>query len=317
MMVAFDHRASLRSTLARCAGIASGSVDLAAHKAPIWEATRRVAAESTATSDLAMLVDRQTARRFGQRRSDLRMAVAIERSGERMLTLEAETPVLVRQLLELEPTWTKILVRWHPGVAASANAAQGQEIERAAAIAEAVGSELLIELLVPLDDVDLAMVGGHRDDYDRLVHPARLAEAMLQIRDHAEPALWKIDEVPSWRWCSALSRLVRDQRRLAEIVTLGGGRPIEDLRRGFLAARSGERFSGFAVGRSLWKQDIERYASKEIDSETATASIAHNLRALIEVYQSAVARDDPPPSSGAAAELSPSAVAERPIHDDV
>ena len=116
-MVALDHRGSLVRALERL-GADSGTARRAELKYLVWQGVLqaldgRLSGQSD--SEAAILIDR------GQRRvadeaaaAGMRVAVAVEASGQRSLLAEAAPSRLAKDLRALGAAYGKVLIRWHP-----------------------------------------------------------------------------------------------------------------------------------------------------------------------------------------------------------
>ena len=68
-------------------------------------------------------------------------------------------------------------------------------------------------------------------------------------------------------------------------IVLGAGASVDDCRR-WLAAAAAGGYAGFAVGRTLWADEVRAFLAGELDRDSAAARIGDNYRSMAEAYAS-------------------------------
>ena len=70
------------------------------------------------------------------------------------------------------------------------------------------------------------------------------------------------------------------------VVLLGLEAPVETLKESFAAARAAGRVRGFAVGRTIFADAVERWFNGEIGDEAAIDDMASKFGALVDLWLS-------------------------------
>jgi 5-dehydro-2-deoxygluconokinase len=290
-MVALDHRGSLVRALEHL-GADSGAARCAELKYLVWRGVKQVLdGRLTRRSDLgaAMLIDR------GQRRiaeeaaaGGMRVAVALEASGQRSLRAEAAPSRLAEDLRALGATYGKVLVRWHPHDSAPHKHRQLAALRRLDDIVRGAGAELLLELLVPADPDEGATTTCRRSGREGSSPPdpaVRAAEEILA--SGIVPTVWKIERPRDTESARAFAALVTSADPHAAVLVLGGGAPVGDLPEAFAPGAGIEQFRGFAVGRSIWWPPLEALTREEITPAQARRAVGDNYVKVIDAFEAA------------------------------
>jgi myo-inositol catabolism protein IolC len=287
-MVAFDHRRSFGVFLEGL-GVDSSLARRAELKQIIWQGMAGVLAHIPRQARAAILIDREHRSIVAEAiESGVSVAIALEASGCATLTAEARPSVLREDLRMLGGGYGKALVRWHPDDPASVKRRQLDTLRELDQLVREADSEMLLELLIrpsPLDGAAAPTSGQHWDE-NVLPHlQYRFAEDA--IGSGIAPMLWKVEGHPNVEGARVLAELVGSARPDASILLLGGGSEVSGLGRVFACRTAGERYNGFAVGRSIWQNPIAAMCRGEISEKTAIGTVGENFLAVIGVFQEA------------------------------
>lgn len=286
-MVAFDHRSSFERALDRI-GADFGAARRAELKLMIWQSVHEALPRLPARSRAAVLVDRGHGRIVSEAvAAGVTVATALEASGHRRLIPDGAYAVLRQDLRDVEGGLGKVLVRWYPYDSTLERRRQLAELCRLAELVADAGADLLLELLVPpaADEVDRPRSRQH---WEETALPGRQRDAVEEILESgATPKMWKIEGHPDAEAAADLSALVGSSRHDASILILGGGAEIGDLPRVFSCAAHDNRFTGFAVGRSIWWKPIAAFCRAEITETCTRHTIGDNFLAVIDAFNSA------------------------------
>ncbi len=287
LMLAIDHRSSLRKRIAIIQGIAEPN--LVALKLPVIRAGAEVALErETGTGAISVLVDRQSAKAstFVADTASVDVALAIEASGQDELALEATPQQLVEDLQQSGARWAKVLIRWNPLDDADKKARQQEVLHQCSAVAHGAGVETLLEVIVPTAAADLADAKSDPSQYKQQVLPRRVCDAVAELSLVMAPQLWKVQGTSRDDLAAAIAA-ASTQSTPTRIVVLGGGGSSADLEPVFAAAARYDQYVGFAVGRTIWANEVECLAAGDASAAEVAASTKHNLRLLIEMWEHA------------------------------
>ncbi|MHB8719233.1 MAG: 2-deoxy-5-keto-D-gluconate 6-phosphate aldolase domain-containing protein [Candidatus Dormibacteria bacterium] len=291
-LLAVDHRNSL---LTRMPGVADAPASdrpglVRGAKEIVLDGLLLALEQGVPAAPAGLLVDTEfgsaVARRA--RAHQLHLALPLEKSGQRELVVESISgiPALVEQH---DPTFLKVLVRYNPGGDAAMNARQRRTLQRVVATVEETGRLLMLELLLPAEPAQLEAVAGDARRYDDELRPELTVRALAELRgDGILPAVWKVEGL-SWRAdCErVVAAATDDGRNSAVCVVLGRGADRERVEEWLRVASSVAGFAGFAVGRTIWWDSIEKYLAGAIDRDAATAEIAATYRRVVDVHAGA------------------------------
>jgi myo-inositol catabolism protein IolC len=285
----FDHRRSFRQLM----GVgddpsAAEHERLEDAKHLVWEGFLQAAERTTIPrSRLGVLVDEELGAEVARAAVDaeVQLAMPVERAGRRLLELEHDEE-WARHLDAFDPGMGKALVRWNPGDDAENKRAQAQLLSRVGAWLHQTGRRLVIELLVPATDDDLARVDGDHDRYDTERRPELTRRAIREIRDlGVEPDIWQVEGVDEPADAEALSAMIRDEGHDGEIALVLGN--LEDehrLEHRLRTTGSLPGVAGLAVGRPVWEQHLVAYERGEVDRDGAAERIGAAFAHFIDVY---------------------------------
>ena len=150
-------------------------------------------------------------------------------------------------------------------------------------------------MVVPPSDDDLRAVDG---DHDRFVATRRcdlLVEAVEQLHeDGVEPDVWKVEGLPTPGECERVAAACRSGGRddVGLVVLGAGARPA--VVEGWLTAAAGvDGYRGFAVGRTIWADELRRHLRGETTEEEVVDGVAANYLRFVDTYRRAAARGRP------------------------
>ena len=221
-------------------------------------------------------------------------AMPVEASGEPVFQFEYGDE-FGKHIDDFDPSWSKVLVRWNPGDPDDEKETQGPRLKRLSDWLHDNGRKFLFELLVPATDTDLGRVDGDKDRYDSEVRPDLTITAIEEIQGYGiEPDIWKIEGLDARADCERLAQQIRNTPERSNVVAVVLGRGADDakvdhwLRMGAPV----EGYTGFAIGRSIWSDEVDAYFAEEKSREEAAAAIGANFRRFIDVYTGAREADD-------------------------
>jgi 5-dehydro-2-deoxygluconokinase len=167
----------------------------------------------------------------------------------------------------------KVLCFYHPDDDDALKAAQTAKLVTAFEAARKVGREILIEIIAsktrPLSD-------------------DTVSRALVELYDAGlRPDWWKLEPQASVKSWEAVDQVIATRDPLCRgVVLLGLEAPIESLKESFAAARAAGRVRGFAVGRTIFADAVERWFNGEIGDEAAIDDMASKFGALVDLWLS-------------------------------
>jgi len=284
--LAFDHRNSFRRDFMRLAGTPTPAQQAAMIEAKgvVVDALLAAVPEVSA-GNVVLLIDHEYGGDLVAKAQACRVGVAmpVEESGRAELRyLDDGHPE--RVLDDYHPDYVKVLIRYNPGGDAAMNARQRARLRDLAALLDGRPERLMVELLVPPQDAQLAMVASDRGRFDRELRAALTATAVREIAaDGIRPALWKIEGPESAHDAASVAEAVRAADPDAACLVLGRGADYAAVRRWLAIAAATKGFAGFAVGRTILWDALRRYLD-DGDRDAAVRTIAARYLELVRDY---------------------------------
>jgi len=289
--LAFDHRNSFRRDFMRLAGVPTPAQHAAmvAAKAVVVDALLAAGPEIEAGSPV-LLIDHEYGGDLAPKAQagGVLVALPVEESGRAELRYLGDGRP-ERVIAAYHPDYAKVLIRYNPGGDTAMNTRQRARLRDLAALLDGwPEQQLMLELLVPPEDAQLAAVGGDRGRFDRELRAALTATAVREIAaDGVRPALWKIEGPESPQDAALVAAAVRSADPGAACLVLGRGADYAAVRRWLAIAAATRGFAGFAVGRTIWWDALRRYLD-DGDRDAAVRAIAARYLELAGDYLAAV-----------------------------
>jgi myo-inositol catabolism protein IolC len=287
--LAFDHRNSLRRDFLNLAGEPTPEqrATLVAAKGVVVDALLAAAPEVRG-GHAALLIDHE----YGgdlvgkAQAGGVRVAMPVEVSGQRELRYLCDGHP-ERVIESYGPDYAKVLIRYNPAGDTAMNARQRARLREFAGWLAGRPQRLMLELLVPPEDAQLAAAGNDRGRFDREVRAELTAAAIREIAaDGVRPQLWKIEGPESREDAARIAAAVRSADPDSACLVLGRGADHAAVRRWLAIAAATEGFTGFAVGRTIWWDALRRFAGGG-DRDAAAAAVAARYTELVHDYLAA------------------------------
>ena len=285
-LVVFDHRDSFNRMLNGC-GVNSSSTRANELKQVIWGGVRAALPRVQSHAQPAILINRAhlhiAAKAQG---AGVRVALALEQSGTDSLCAEAPLTDLERDLKTLRRGHGKVLIRWDTDDLVSHRRRQLATLSALRDVVDGAGAELLVELLVKSTSRPVPGSASSRA-WEESMLPRLQYDAVAEILDAGvAPATWKIEGHSNNGAPSRMAALVGSARPDASLLVLGGDRSIAELSQVFSCRAGSKRFSGFAVGRSIWRDPVVALCRNEITASLARRIVRDNFLAAVDVFDS-------------------------------
>ncbi len=255
-MLAFDHRSSFSRDLLGVEGepTAGEAARVSDLKRLVFEGFVEAIADGVDGSTAGLLVDEQYGAGVADSAHGLWVALAmpVERSGRAAFEFEFGDS-FGTQIETFDPTFAKVLVRYNPEGDAELNRVQCSD----------------------------------RDRFDRQMRPELVLETIRVVQARGvEPDVWKIEGLDQ-RWdCERVARQARaGGRDHVTCIVLGRGADGARVAHWLEQAAPVDGFTGFAVGRTIWWNELVAYVGGELDRSNAAKQIGRNYRQLVDVYE--------------------------------
>ncbi|HEY4225933.1 MAG TPA: DUF2090 domain-containing protein [Pseudolysinimonas sp.] len=279
LILAMDHRDSLEKELYRLtdAPTPAEAARIAADKLLVYRALLDATAELPAGTRAGILVDEEYAASVAELATAVTavdLAMPIEASGHPWFQF-AFGDAWQAHAEFFATDHSKVLIRDNPGFEASDRTAQMATVATVSAWAAAAGRPLIVELLIPATDADLASVGGDVLRYDRELRSGLTQQVIRELQDAGvEPALWKVEGAETTADAQAIADLAHRGGRTAQCIVLGRHAPADRLEHWLDVAAPVADFVGFAIGRSIWWDALTDHLAGTIDEAEAQRRVA-------------------------------------------
>lgn len=275
-VLACDHRTSFAKLMDATWPMAPAVREHALRlKELVFDALVRAVRSGPGVDGAAFLVDEELGGALADRAhaEGILLAMPIEASGSAEFALEYGA-AWTEHVERFRPGLVKVLVRRHPRADAEVRRREDARLRDISDWLEEHGHRFMFELVVPPLPSDLA--GSTRQRFDAEVRPSLVMEVMAGLQDAGvEPDVWKIEGLERAEDCREVAAVARrGGRDDVRCIVLGRGADLARVDHWLRAAREVDGFSGFAIGRSLWWDDLVRLRAGSATEEQAVEAIA-------------------------------------------
>jgi myo-inositol catabolism protein IolC len=291
-ILAFDHRGSFQKKMFGIAGdpSAAETAKIVDAKSVIFDGFTRALSEGAPADAAGILVDEQFGAEVARkaRANGWIAAMPVEKSGLDYFDFEYGDE-FGKHIEEFDPSFAKILLRYNPEGDAELNRRSVDGLKRLSDWLHDHDRKFLLELLVPAEPAQLEAVGGSDERYDLEVRPGLMRTTMEQLQ-HAgiEPDIWKIEGIDERGDCETIAGQAKaGGRDGVGCVVLGRGADTEKVEHWLRQGAGVDGYLGFAIGRTIWWDQLKGYLDGSLAREDAAAQIARKYRRAIDVYEGA------------------------------
>jgi myo-inositol catabolism protein IolC len=291
-ILAFDHRGSFQKKMFGIAGDPdpAETARIADAKSVIFDGFARAITEGAPAGEAGILVDEQFGADIARKgkANGWIVAMPVEKSGLDYFDFEYGD-AFGAHIEEFDPTFSKILVRYNPDSTSGDNERSLPGLKRLSDWLRERDRKFLCELLVPAEPAQLESVGGDEERYDVEVRPGLMVRAIEAFQDAGiEPDVWKIEGVDHREDCQRIAATARRAGRDGvACVVLGRGANAEKVDHWLRTGAGVDGYIGFAIGRTIWWDQLKSYLDGTLTREAAAEQISANYRRSIDVYKGA------------------------------
>ena len=240
-----------------------------------------------------MLVDEQFGATVAQKAKarEFLLAMPVEESGRREFQFQYGEE-FGRHIDVFDPDFSKVLVRYNAEGDRALNRRQTEKLARLSDWLHAHDRKFLFELLVPATPEQLEHCHG-QERYDLELRAGLVVDALRELQaGGVEPDIWKIEGLDAAADCERVVAQARAGVGREDVVciVLGRGASLERVLGWLVTAAPVSGFDGFAIGRTLWLDALERYVANQATREQTCDAIADRYLRAIAVYGEAARR---------------------------
>ena len=290
-ILAFDHRGSFQKKFFGVAGEpnAEETARISDAKSVIYRGAKRALDEGVPRESAGVLVDEQFGSQAARdaKASGLILAMPVEKSGQDEFDFQYGED-FGAHIEELDPTFSKVLVRYNPNGGHESDAMNARQSERLKRLGDWLherGRKYLFELIVPPTPQQVEAAGDEQT-WDRDERPKLKKTAIEQLQaSDVEPDIWKIEGIDRREDCETIAATTRaGGRDGVACVVLGRGADDAAVDHWLRTGSGVPGYIGFAIGRSIWWDPLKAFVDGNLEREEAAKQIAANYRRFIDVY---------------------------------
>ncbi|MBA2326791.1 MAG: DUF2090 domain-containing protein [Actinobacteria bacterium] len=291
-ILAFDHRGSFQKKMFGIAGEPSAeeTAKIVDAKSVIFDGFTRALSEGAPADAAGILVDEQFGADVARkaRANGWIAAMPVEKSGLDYFDFEYGDE-FGKHIEEFDPSFAKILLRYNPEGDAELNRRSVDGLKRLSDWLHDHDRKFLLELLVPAEPAQLEAVDGSDERYDLELRPRLMRTTMEQLQNAGiEPDIWKIEGIDRREDCETIAAQAKaGGRHGVGCVVLGRGADTEKVEHWLRQGAGVDGYLGFAIGRTIWWDQLEGYLDGSLSRDDAAAQIAEKYRRAIDVYNGA------------------------------
>jgi myo-inositol catabolism protein IolC len=288
-MLAFDHRGSFQKDLLGIARVPSPAEAerISDAKRILFEAFEIALANGLDRQSLGLLADEQFGADIARKTkaAGAALAMPVEKSGQAEFDFEFGDD-FGRHIEDFDPTFAKVLVRYNPGGDPELNRRQADRLRRLSDWLHERDRKFLFELLVPATPAQLEAVSGDARRYDFEVRPGLVVDAIRELQAAGvEADIWKIEGLDHREDCERVAAQARaDGRDGVACIVLGRGADEARVLHWLQQGAGVPGYISFAVGRTLWWDELTEYVAGTLGRAEAARRVADNYRSMIEAY---------------------------------
>ncbi len=287
----FDHRGSFQTKMFGWKGAltTAQTAEIAATKQVIYDGFKVAIADGVPEAKAGILVDEQFGSAILHDASAHRYtrACAAEKSGQEEFDFEYGED-FAKHIEAMQPTFTKVLVRYNPAGDHVLNARQAARLKRLSDYLHGKNAPLfMFELLVPPEKSQLDRLNSDKKAYDVQVRPRLMVQAIEELQNAGvEPDVWKVEGLDRREDCEALVATARrGGRDRVGCIILGRGEDDRKVHEWLTTAAAVPGFIGFAVGRTSFWDPLVAWREKKITREDAVNEIVHRYRGFVDTFE--------------------------------
>jgi myo-inositol catabolism protein IolC len=287
-ILAFDHRGSFQKSFFGVQGnpTPEETARIIDAKRLIFEGALQAFEQGVAGAGI--LVDEQFGADVARKAKakGISVSIPVEKSGQNEFDFEYGEDGFAAHITDLDPDFSKVLVRYNPEGDGVMNARQTARLKTLSEWLRANGRKFLFELLVPAEPHHLEVVGGDASRYDTQTRPELMRTAIAELQQSGvEPDVWKIEGLDRREDCEAVAMQCRVGGRDGVVcVVLGRGADDAAVDHWLRMGSGVPGYVGFAIGRSIWWEPLKAFVDGGKQRAEAAAEIAANYQRFVKVY---------------------------------
>jgi len=275
LILPFDHRNSFKKLLEH-----PTPEEITHLKTLVFEGFLKTFKKYQHDEYFGILVDEQYGSEIIKRANELQIqtAVPVEASGLELFEFEYGEE-FGEHIENLNPTFAKVLVRYNPAPQKKdKNQDQLAKLKKLSDYCKDTNRKLLFELLVPPTQTERM-----NPNYETEVRPENTAQALREINKCVDVTIWKLEGTTEEGWNLILPEIDREEG----VIVLGRGEDRGQVQTWLKTASKFDQVIGFAIGRTIFAEPLEKYITQEASEEETINTISKNFKDFVDLWYEA------------------------------
>lgn len=288
MILPFDHRSSFTKNLLGFNGELTEAQNKKVKymKETVYLGFRKVLLNYKERNNFGILVDEQFGREIYNKAKKLgaETCETIEKSGKPVFDFEYGKKYS-QHIERVDPTYVKVLVRYNPANKEE-NKKQILRLKKLSNYCMKTNRLLLFELLVPPTDAELKSVKGNKKKYDKTKRVTNTIKAIKELSNDLYVDIWKLEGFDSAKTWQNIIDVIKQGQNKDDfgIVLLGRGENKKKVISWLKLAAKFPKIIGFAVGRTIFFEPLEKLRDKKFTREKAVNEISKNFQFFVNLW---------------------------------
>ncbi len=287
----FDHRATFATELFNVSSVRDLD-PLQRHlikefKMLIYKGFKKALENGIPTDFAAILCDEE----FGEevlidaRQSGFLTILTTEKSGESVFKFQYPDS-FEDHIEKIHPNFTKVLIKYNPIDNKENKDSQKKNLKILSDYSHDKSFKFLLEVLVIPTNDQLLSAGGNREEFDKKQRASLTIEVISDLQEFGiEPDVWKLEGFENKEdYRSVIEAIKKNGREKVNLVILGRGAKEEKVEEWLKIGSQVPGVIGFAVGRTVFWDAIERFYKQEIGKAEVIETIANNFFHFYKVF---------------------------------
>ncbi len=281
LILPFDHRSSFSKNILGISGKLNlkQKKEVADLKKIIFEGFLTVYKKYQSQNYFGILVDEEYGLSVLKQARKIKAIVClpVEKSGQSELKFE-HGKSFGRHINKIQPDYVKVLVRYNP-LNKEVNKKQLERLSELGVFCHKNNYKIILELLVPPTEYDLK-VAKTEDHYNNKLRLKRTVGSIKEIKKVLDIDIWKLEYFsrPGWKKVIAMTG------KKSKIILLGRGEDKTVVDGWIKDAASFPQIIGFAIGRTIFMEELKKYVAGQINKKTAVKKIGDNFDYFVQLW---------------------------------
>ena len=281
LILPFDHRSSFSKNILGFEGKINSKQkkEISKLKKIIFEGFVEVKKKYKTKDYFGILVDEEYGLSIITQAQKIKAIVClpVEKSGQQELKFEYGNS-FGSHIKKIKPDYVKVLVRYNP-LNKTINKNQLVKLKKLGDFCDQNNYKIILELLVPPTEIDLKK-SQTEDNYNNKLRLQRSIGAISEIKKVLNVDIWKLEYFSKSGW----RKIIRATGKKSQIILLGRGEDKSVVDDWIRDAASYKQIIGFAIGRTIFLDELKKYVAKKISRKTAVKKIGDTFDYFVQLW---------------------------------